>query len=87
MDIEIGDIKIRRAEVASSSYGGRIKTVIAISRVKAQVSAYSEDESVEIDASLELMEESHPELKEHCDAIRLYMLQEAKRLLNDEPNQ
>lgn len=84
MDIEIGDIKIRRAEMASSSWDGKIRTVVAISRVKAQVSAYSEDEGIELDATLELMEEYHPDLKRHCDAIRQYIARQADLLLGEQ---
>lgn len=34
-------------------------------------------------SNIRLWQEDHPELEVHCDAIRLYMKQEARRLLGE----
>jgi len=75
MDIEIGDITI---EAHQAIWTSKMEVRASINRIKAPVVAYAD--GVEIVADLNLMEAYHPDLKAHCDAIRQYMEQEARRL-------
>jgi hypothetical protein len=82
-EIEIGDIVITATETnyVFDWENVRFETGKSEGDVRATFRAISE--SGEMTANFGLMMEYHPELGAHCDAIREYMKQEARRLLGE----
>ena len=81
-EIEIGDVVIRAPELIETP--DCPDRTIMVRRAKHEVRAdfrfYGEDGAGTMNFGL--LMEYHPELEAHCDAIRLYMKQQARRLLD-----
>ena len=81
--IEIGDVVIKKDDVLDlgDSVDGTIKLRVCQREVRADFRFCGEDGSGT--ANFGLLMEHHPELEKHCDAVRHYMKQQARRLLSE----